>query len=197
MDVARPPTPALGEGELASARATSAAPIRRDACPKCGHLTPTTTAAEDPVGWEACCSLATGAWETLLRALGMHWDEGPEGDDAVAIAGVDRECLKEAWPELAHRTHHAVAQAWAALVHTPKGRKRLHFGLAYALVGISMYMTMRLANRLRAKESEAASLLVEVLRLQEIVASHQQGVPILRTSVLNGARGLNYTPSFF
>lgn len=42
------------------------------------------------------------------------------------------------------------------MVHTPKGRKRLHFGLAYALVGISMYMTMRLANRLRAKESVRA-----------------------------------------
>ena len=66
-----------------------------------------------------------------------------------------------------------------------------------ALLGVSAYLTLRFATRLRAKEQEAASLLVEVVRLQEQLSflrdhpSDAKSLGLGGALSHGGARGLN------
>mmetsp|Transcript_17548 Transcript_17548/g.38260 ORF Transcript_17548/g.38260 Transcript_17548/m.38260 type:complete len:561 (-) Transcript_17548:526-2208(-) len=96
---------------------------------------------------------------------------GTAADAMLECLGMPHLARGSSWPVVVGCTKQAASSAWRSLMHTRKGRARLKVGVAYTMMGFSLYMTFRFASRLRAKEAEAASLLAEVKRLQDLLGS--------------------------
>mmetsp|Transcript_37489 Transcript_37489/g.45256 ORF Transcript_37489/g.45256 Transcript_37489/m.45256 type:complete len:577 (+) Transcript_37489:202-1932(+) len=65
-----------------------------------------------------------------------------------------------------------------------KSRTRLALGVAYSLVGVSMFISLRLSSHLSRKEKETKSLLAEVMRLQDHHRWRRQRAPVIRANFL-------------